>query len=160
MANALLPRNPGHRALRKGRHSERGQIYLLTTVTQQRQRLFADWDRAAAASRLLADPGLWRDSKLLCWVLMPDHLHALVELGGGEPLPKLIKRVKSVLAQAVNRQRGESGTVWAVAFHDHALRHEDDLLTIARYVIANPVRAGLVPCVGLYPFWNAIWLPP
>ncbi|MBB5859537.1 hypothetical protein GGR69_001194 [Xanthomonas arboricola] len=30
---------------------------------------------------------------------------------------------------------------------------------MARYLIANPLRAGLVARVGDYPFWDAIWLP-
>jgi len=38
------------------------------------------------------------------------------------------------------------------------LRNDEDLLDVARYVVANPVRAGLVPRVGDYPFWNAVWL--
>jgi hypothetical protein len=29
---------------------------------------------------------------------------------------------------------------------------------LARYVVANPVRAGLVQRVGQYPHWDAIWL--
>ena len=44
------------------------------------------------------------------------------------------------------------------AFHDHALRANEDLRQAARYVIANPIRAGLVRRVGDYPFWNAIWV--
>jgi hypothetical protein len=32
------------------------------------------------------------------------------------------------------------------------------LRQIAEYVIQNPVRAGLVDDIGLYPFWNACWL--
>lgn len=149
----------GHRALRRHRHSIEGTTYLLTAVTIDRRPIFNDWDTAVAAAATLADPGLWRDSKLLCWVLMPDHLHALVTLGDSEPLAKLMKRVKSVVAQVVNRQLNRNGSLWAPAFHDRALRHEDDLVDMARYIIANPVRAGLSPRVGMYPFWDAIWLP-
>jgi hypothetical protein len=29
---------------------------------------------------------------------------------------------------------------------------------VARYIVANPLRAGLVSRVGHYPFWNAVWL--
>jgi len=161
---AGMPTNPisrpGHRALRKGRCSIPDQIYLLTAVTLGRECLFADWQTAMIALRLIADPALWRGSKLLCWVLMPDHGHAVVELGDGESLGKRVKRVKSVLARAINRQRGSRGIVRAAAFHDHALRHENDLLATARHVIANPIGAGLVTRIGNYPDWNAIWLPP
>lgn len=38
------------------------------------------------------------------------------------------------------------------------MRREDDLRAAARYIIMNPVRAGLVEKVGDYPLWDAIWL--
>jgi hypothetical protein len=38
------------------------------------------------------------------------------------------------------------------------LRSDDDLQDMARYVVANPLRAGLVARIGDYPFWNAVWL--
>jgi len=152
-------KSPGHRALRRHRHSQPQQIYLITTVTRGRLPAFDEWATACAVSRAITDPGLWRGAKLLCWVLMPDHLHVLVQLGDAEPLAKLIKRVKSVLARIVHEVRGGHGRLWAAAYHDRALRQEEDLLAVARYIVANPVRAGLVRSVGNYPFWDAIWLP-
>jgi REP element-mobilizing transposase RayT len=158
MTESILAK-PGHRALRKGRSSTPGQVYFVTTVTHGRVPIFGDWQMATTTCRLIGDPGLWRDSKLLSWVLMPDHLHALIQLGNDEALERLIQRVKSVLAQAINRERGGFYPVWAPAFHDRALRAEDDLKAFARYVVANPVRAGLVTRAGDYPFWDAVWLP-
>jgi hypothetical protein len=38
------------------------------------------------------------------------------------------------------------------------LRRDEDLRAVARYVILNPVRAGLVQRVGDYPHWDAVWL--
>ena len=48
--------------------------------------------------------------------------------------------------------------LWQTGFHDHALRREEDLAATARYLIANPLRAGLVQRVGDYPFWDAVWV--
>jgi REP element-mobilizing transposase RayT len=149
---------PGHKALRRCRVSLKGQVYLVTTVTHDRARLFADWDIGCTAARKVADPSLWRDSRLLCWVLMPDHLHAVVELGGAESISTLMKRVKSVVASTVRTSSSSLPRVWAPAFHEHALRHEDCLEDVARYVVLNPVRAGLVRRVWDYPFWDAVWV--
>ena len=41
---------------------------------------------------------------------------------------------------------------------DHCLRAEDDLVSQARYIVANPLRAKLVNSIGDYPFWNCIYL--
>ncbi len=48
--------------------------------------------------------------------------------------------------------------LWQKGFHDRALRREEDLVTVARYVVANPLRAGLVEKLGDYPLWDAIWV--
>jgi REP element-mobilizing transposase RayT len=69
-----------------------------------------------------------------------------------------MQQLKSRTAIALNRSTGRSGTVWQSGFHDHALRREEDLKATARYLVANPLRAGLVKSLRDYPFWNAVWL--
>lgn len=149
----------GYRDLRKGRISQPGQSYLITTVCKDRAALFADWAVASVTAVSIAEQRLWRDSRLLCWVLMPDHLHAIVELGGSESLGKLIQRVKAVTAGSARIERARwRGSVWMPGFHDRAIRSEQDLRQVARYLVANPMRAGLADSAGAYPFWDAVWL--
>ena len=109
-------------------------------------------------ARLLAAPEGRGTARLLCRVLMPDHWHAIVELGQDASLGILANRVKGRSARHFNRVMRRDGAVWAAGFHDRALRREQDLVGVARYVVANPVRAGLVARVGDYPFWDAQWL--
>lgn len=83
---------------------------------------------------------------MLAWVLMPDHAHwLLIELSEHDVLSKVVNRIKSASARHANRELGKTGALWSAAFHDHALRAEDDLPDTARYVVANPVRAGKAP---------------
>jgi REP element-mobilizing transposase RayT len=145
------------RDLRSGRRSIPNQIYLVTTTTNDRHPLFSEFFLAAHACRSLAEASLWRDSRLLAWVLMPDHWHALVELGQSESLSRLLGRVKAVSAIAINRHRGDRGAVWQPGFHDRALRYDESLVNAARYLIANPLRAGLVARPGDYPHWDMAW---
>lgn len=151
-------RRPGHVALRIGRISESGRIYLITTTTYRRQKLFTDFNLACATAAEFANPRLLGQSKLLAWVLMPDHGHWLVDLGRGDFLPALMARLKSQSSRAANQYRAIGAPVWARAYHDRALRQEDCLITMARYIVANPLRAGIVTNIGDYPFWDAIWL--
>ncbi len=88
---------------------------------------------------------------------MPDHLHWLIQLQE-IPLPKLVLQLKSRSAISIDKARNASGRVWQKGFHDHALRKEEGLTATARYIVANPLRAGLVQRVGDYPHWDAIWL--
>jgi putative transposase len=148
----------GHHALRKGRVSIANGIYLITTTTFKRQKLFEDFPVGCAAARCFEDADVLGDAKMLAWVLMPDHAHWLLQLGERDDLSVVVNRLKSASARYTNRARSASGVVWAKSFHDHALRSEDDLQDVARYVVANPLRAGLVERLGDYPFWNAVWL--
>ncbi|VVN18068.1 hypothetical protein PS645_04156 [Pseudomonas fluorescens] len=72
--------------LRKDRVSESVRIYLLTVVTDRRLPVFADWH----AGRLLVDQLREADESSLvtsmAWVVMPDHLHWLIELRGAHCL--------------------------------------------------------------------------
>jgi REP element-mobilizing transposase RayT len=157
MHTILFP-GRGSSALRRGRWSQPGGTYFVTFATHRRAALFTDWALACTVARMTADSSLWRGSILLCWVLMPDHWHGLIQLADSESLSTLVGRLKAVTARAVNQQRRCSARVWAQGFHDHALRSDEDHLAVARYIIANPVRAGLCVRVGHYPFWDAVWL--
>jgi len=88
---------------------------------------------------------------------MPDHWHGLIELGERDDLSIVMNRFKSLISKQL-RQGMHEPCIWARGFHDHALRHDEDLHAAARYIIANPVRAGLVDQVNDYPYWNATWL--
>jgi REP element-mobilizing transposase RayT len=91
------------------------------------------------------------------FVVMPDHLHWLAALKEAD-LSRLVLRVKSRSTIEINRFLGRSGRMWQKGFHDHAIREEEDLRAVARYVVANPVRAGLVQSVRDYPHWDARWV--
>ena len=150
--------NCGHSALRRGRVSLAGCTYLITFATQDRVPLFSDFRIAACACRAMTDPRLWRRSTLLTWVLMPDHWHGLVQTGAGEPLSGLVRRLKCNSARRVRACLEPAPKIWAPAFHDRALRHEESVAEAARYVVMNPVRAGLAPNPGSYPYWDALWI--
>jgi putative transposase len=149
---------PDNKALRLGRHSEPGRSYLVTTTTIAREPIFGDWFSASAACRATNDPLIWGDSKLLSWVLMPDHWHGLIQLGESESLANTVRRFKAKTAFKVNRAIGRQGAIWQRGYHDHALRAEENLRAAARYIVGNPLRAGIVDNVGQYPFWDAVWI--
>jgi len=96
---------------------------------------------------------------MLAWVLMPDHVHWLFQLGDRHSLDSIVNRLKSASARSANATMGRTGTLWARSYFDHAVRTDEDLLTMARYIVANPLRAGLVDSVRHYPYWNSSWLP-
>jgi REP element-mobilizing transposase RayT len=150
-------RRPHGAELRKGRVSEIGRAYLVTFVVRERRPVFHDFHlgRLVVAELRAADQAGF--SETLCFVVMPDHCHWLLSVEAGA-LSTIVGRVKARSAKTINRLGGNSGPLWQTGFHDHAVREEEDIQSMARYVVANPMRAGLIDRVGDYPLWDAIWL--
>lgn len=142
--------------LRKGRYSEARRIYLITTVTHERVPYFRDFDTGRLLVGALRSEMLRADT--LAYVVMPDHLHWLMQLHEGYSLPRVVADIKSVSAHHINRKLGRVGKFWQAGYHDHALREDEDVAMMARYVVANPLRAGLVSSLREYPLWDAVWV--
>ena len=137
--------------LRKGRFSLGRKAYHITTVTVDRQPHFTSlYNGRKVVQQLIAlhDQAI---AETLCYVLMPDHLHWLMVLRNGT-LPEAVRLLKGRSARAIGQP------VWQANYYDHAVRQDEDLLKIARYIIANPLRANLVSEIGAYSLWDAVWL--
>jgi REP element-mobilizing transposase RayT len=143
--------------LRIGRYAEQNRIYLLTANTLKREPVFKDCTlgRLVVHQFMQAQKEGFADT--LAWVVMPDHFHWLIQLQRGS-LAQLMCQTKSLSTRAINRAIGRTGSLWQQSFHDRALRKDEDLVKLARYVVANPLRAGLVEKLGDYPLWDAIWV--
>jgi len=151
---APMPYPASHR-LRRGRFSEPGRLYLVTTVTHRRAPLFQQLKAARTVIRhVQTRPG---EFDTLAWVLMPDHLHWLLQLESAG-LARVVHGFKSCSSAALIKAGLACGQVWQAGYHDRALRRWDDVRIAARYIVANPLRAGLVDRVGAYPHWDAVWL--
>ena len=142
--------------LRMGRYSAAGQIYMITTITANRACRFTDFNhgRQVVQSLRAAIPS----AETLAFVVMPDHLHWLMQLNQRYSLAQTVQFVKSTSARNLNRLTGASGSLWSKGYFEHALRQEEDVIDCARYIVANPLRAGLVSSIGEYPLWDAMWL--
>lgn len=143
---------PHGKDLRTGRVSQPQQIYLVTVVTQAREPLFARHECAALAARCFYDGTVARYAGTLAFVVMPDHVHWLMQLKERASLSEAVRLYKAKVSLLLGQHAWQSG------FHDHALRAEENLAEVARYIVANPLRAGLCDKIGNYPYWNAIWL--
>lgn len=138
--------------LRKGRVSLPSQIYHITTTTKNRIPIFSNFTVARTLIKTIQKSDALGFTKTLAFIVMPDHLHWLMQLNGEITLPRVVKSMKSQAAKAIGQP------IWQAGYYDHAIRKDEDIQNIARYIVANPIRAGLVKSVGDYPHWDAIWL--
>ena len=143
--------------LRKGRRSEQGRIYFITTSCYRRRRIFSESGLALIVIDEFKRRAAEGHCQSLAYVVMPDHIHWLVKLNGETKLHQLLKIVKGHSARRINLARSTTAAVWQCGYHDHALRADEDIEAVANYLIQNPLRAGLVGDVNEYPFWDSIW---
>lgn len=153
-----MENKPASNRLRSARYSEAQRIYLVTTATAQRAPVFADFCCARLLVRVMLHLEQTGHVRSLAFVVMPDHLHWLFEMHPGYRLEAIMHLLKGRSAREINRRHNHGGVLWQDGYHDHAVRRDQDVAALARYIVANPLRAGLVRSVREYPHWDAIWL--
>jgi REP element-mobilizing transposase RayT len=72
------------------------------------------------------------------WVVMPNHVHAIVTPLPGYELSETLQGWKSFTAKAINKQLGKKGTLWQKESFDHIVRRPDQLERIEHYIHNNP----------------------
>ena len=158
MPNTQNHRRKGTQQLRKGRHSDLNHIYHVNTSTHRRTPLFQSLTYGRFLTEALMRSQTDGHTETLAFVIMPDHLHWLVRLTGQRPLAECVSAVKSESSRRINKHGNHTNPVWQSGFYDRAMRQDDDIVATARYIIANPVRAGLVRSVGQYALWDTVWV--
>jgi REP element-mobilizing transposase RayT len=82
--------------------------------------------------------------RMLAWVVMPNHVHGLIETFEDHALADVVQAWKSFTAKAANRLLGRGGAFWARDYFDRYIRDDAHLAAVVRYIERNPVKAGLV----------------
>jgi putative transposase len=118
--------------------------YSLTFCVRDREPTFANPDVAATTLAQFRQTATEQRFAVLAYCLMPDHVHLLVE--GLADTSDLRKYAKFAKQRAGAQYSLHAGTpLWQEGYFEHVLRGEEDARTVARYIIENPVRAGLEP---------------
>jgi len=77
------------------------------------------------------------------WVVMPNHVHALVTPHPGYDLESILHSWKSYSAHKISKHLDQSGTVWKKESYDHIIRDLAELTRIRKYIRKNPAEAGI-----------------
>ena len=128
--------------------------YFLTFCTHHRYRFFEDAAVVRRAwTQILRTSGDERFA-IIAYVFMPDHVHLLV---GAEPSGSDLQRFVSLAKQraAWDCRQAANGRLWQPSFYDHVLRDDESELPFIRYILENPVRAGIVTRCEDYPYVGA-----
>ena len=117
-------------------------VWHVTTRGVARQRVFRD--RADGRFFLAQLDGAVGELELdvLALCLMPNHYHLVVDCAR-TLLSRALHRINGAHAQMFNRKYRRSGHLWGDRFALWQIRDEPHLRATCKYVLANPVRAGL-----------------
>jgi putative transposase len=126
-----------------------GLVYHVINRGNNRQPVFHDEGDYLAFLNAVADLKDRRPFALYGYCLMRNHIHLLLR-----PRESSISRVVQSLlvshTQRFHRFHRSSGHVWQGRFKSPVIQDDDHLLTVLRYIEANPLRAGLVQHAGEY----------
>jgi REP element-mobilizing transposase RayT len=130
-----------------------GGVYHVTARGNERKAIVRDdGDRARFLDTLAA---MVDQYGVVChaWVLMDNHYHLLLET----PSPNLslaVRYLNGVYTQRFNRRHRRVGHLFQGRFKAIVVEKEGYLLELCRYVVLNPVRAGVVKDPAAYP-WSS-----
>ena len=136
-------------ALRYGRCSLENQTYHIVLTCKDRRPVFTDPCLAKHAVQSMKR--LTPEAETIAFVVMPDHIHWLIKLGDKKSLSDVVRLLKVFITH-------KAGSIWQKGYYDYALRKEDDMKGIARYIILNPVRAGITKTIREYPWWDCVYV--
>ncbi len=146
--------------MRKRRSSHVWATYFLTVCLAKGDKGLDSALVFSACQSVLAQVENENSSRYHCFVLMPDHIHLLIELHETEPnLPVVIRLFKGRMSPTLRHL----GMSWQRGYFDRELREDDSKAVVLRYMLMNPYRRRLVDLGNEWPFWKCsdiarVWL--
>jgi putative transposase len=128
IARTVVPGFP-HHVVQRG--NNRGEVF------------FNDEDRAVYLFLLKTYSVKWKSS-ILCYCLMPNHVHLLIRPSSEGSLQKMMQGITLCYTQHINRKYHRTGRLWESRFHSCLIDQEEYLWAVTRYIEQNPVRAAIV----------------
>jgi REP-associated tyrosine transposase len=129
--------------------------YFLTICTHKRRRLFVGHDAVAPVLSQLSYTAAAQAFAVSAYCFMPDHFHSLME--GTEPNSDFRQFVRLFKQRSSFRwNKSHETQLWQRSYFERVLRSEESTLMVARYILANPVRGGLVRSPEDYRFSGSL----
>jgi len=140
------------------------KAYSVTITTYRRTPWFRDVAVAEYCVSALKEAAGQEFFRVYAYCFMTDHLHLLVGADADVNLIGFVKNFKQTTGwwfrnrYLVGSLKASPTSLWQKSYHDHVVRSDEGLLQMAKYMVGNPVRAGLVESCEDYPFSGSfVW---
>jgi REP element-mobilizing transposase RayT len=130
-----------------------GAIYHVTSRGDRRENIFRDDKDRFAWLEVFAQVCSRFNWRCHAWCLMDNHYHILIETIEGN-LSSGMRQLNGVYTQKSNRRHGQTGHVFQGRYKAILVEKDRHLLELSRYVVLNPVRAGMTKDAGEWP-WSS-----
>ncbi|MGH9328133.1 MAG: REP-associated tyrosine transposase [Terriglobia bacterium] len=143
---------------RPARNANPGQIlspsrtFFVTTRTSMGRALLQSDRNATLLINVLRSYVAARKFQLHDFVVMPDHAHLLVTVGGDVTIEKAMQFVKGGFSFRLRKEFGYLGEVWQRGFSEVRVLDRQSLLRYRQYIAQNPGRAGLADSPENFPY--------
>lgn len=128
-----------------------GGFYHLTARGNDGREIVADDLDRGMFVRLLSRMATQFGIHIRAWCLMTNHYHLVIETPGGE-VSRALQQLNGAYARYFNERYGRSGHVFGGRYRATLIAGEDHLAEACRYVLFNPVRAGLAASPSEWPW--------
>ncbi len=119
-----------------------GTVWHISISTSARLSAFRDPETIDAAVESLRFQCRKAKAGLLVYCVMPDQVHAVISIAELD-LIAIVRDFKSYTTRLWKQRTGQVH-LWQGSFHDHGVRRSERMDDLVRYVLENPVKAGLV----------------
>lgn len=131
-----------------------GHPSLITTNLEDRRPILKRPEVAQLFIKTVADIRDETGCRLHAFVVMPDHVH-LVVTANDTRMSRVMQLIKGRFARMCNARAGAKGPIWQSRYHEVTLRSERATCEAMRYVVENPVAAGLSDSPESFP-WSSV----
>jgi putative transposase len=128
------------------------RIFFATTKTSMGKRLLQSERNAGLLIDVLRSLVAEHCFKLHDFVIMPDHIHLLIEVGNDMTIEKAMQLIKGRFSHRLSHEFGYMGEVWQRGFTEVQVLDKQNFEVHRAYIAENPIKAGLAASAEEYPF--------
>lgn len=139
--------------LRVPRLHSTGNVFHVMLRGNNRQIIFEDEEDALKFLETLHECRNASECEIYAFCLMSNHIHLLIR-PGREPLGKFIQRTASRYVYWYNAKHERVGHLFQGRYRSEPIRSDRQFLSVLRYIIQNPMKAGVEAAPGQYP-WSS-----
>jgi putative transposase len=120
-----------------------------------REKVFLDKEDYEKYLSLLETYSEKKETSILAYCLMPNHVHLLVRPSEDDGLAKMMQGITLCYTQYFNKKNERTGRLWECRYHSTVVDEERYLWAVCRYIENNPLRARIVRKPEGYPYSSA-----